>query len=70
MNNADRPVELSEKIAYLHDKIDFVNSQVKQTGLFELKMKFIDYIDTCIERIYNLDNNKKGYQSQRIPKKY
>jgi 2,3-bisphosphoglycerate-independent phosphoglycerate mutase len=56
--NSDKPVDLNEKLDYLHQKIDEVNCQLRTSGNFELKMKFIDYVDNCIEQIYNLDKNK------------
>lgn len=68
MNNSNKPVDLAEKIDYLHEKIDHVHAQVKRNGAFELRMKFIEYIDTSIENIYNLANNK--HSSEKIPKKY
>lgn len=62
MNNHDKPVDLREKIEYLHEKIDHLQEQINKSGLFELKMKFIDFIDNTIERLYALEN-KKPYSS-------
>lgn len=62
MNNQDKPVDLREKIEYLHEKIDHLQGQINKSGLFELKMKFIDFIDNTIERLYALEN-KKPYSS-------
>lgn len=55
MNSNDQPVTLIEKIEYLTDKINQTHRQVKQTEFFELKMRFIEFIDTSIERIYALN---------------
>lgn len=49
--------------------MDHIHSQVRQNGQFELKMKFIEYIDTAIERLYLLDN-KKPYNSEVVRRKY
>ncbi len=43
--------------------------QVKQAGLFDLKMKFIEYIDTSIEKICTLDAKDK-YSSEVVRKKH
>lgn len=58
MNQGSQPVDLVEKVEYLHEKIDYLHAQVKQHGKFELKMKFIEYIDNCIEKIYTLDSKQ------------
>lgn len=60
---------MADKIEYLHDKIDFVNKQVREGGSFEFKMKFIDFVDTTIERLYQLDS-KKAYSTEVVKTKY
>lgn len=46
-----------------------MHTQVKNSGLFELKMKFIDFIDTSIEKVVLLDNKNK-YSSEVVNRKY
>jgi hypothetical protein len=46
-----------------------MHQQVKSSGLFELKMRFIEYIDTSIEKICTLDN-KNQYSSEVVKRKY
>jgi hypothetical protein len=53
----------------LHEKIDLLHKQVRTSALFDLKMKFIEYIDTSIEKICTLDN-KNQYSSEVVKRKY
>ena len=54
----DKPVDLHQKIDYLHDKIDDLNTRLKASGNFEMKMKFIDFIDNSIQRITYVEGRK------------
>ena len=67
MNN--KPVDLQEKIEHLSDKIDHINRQLKASGNFEMKMKFIDFIDTTIEKLYNMENRRDANR-EVVQKKY
>ena len=67
MNN--KPVDLQDKIEHLTDKIDHINRQLKASGNFEMKMKFIDFIDTTIEKLYNMENRRDA-KKEVVQKKY
>lgn len=67
--NQTKPVQLPEKVEFLHEKIDFMHQQVKQSGQFELKMRFIEFVDCSIEKICALDG-KNNYSSEVVKRKY
>ena len=54
--NVDTPVQLGEKIQYLHEKIDLVYQQAQHAPEAPLKMDFIEFVDSSISRIYRLTN--------------
>lgn len=55
--NRRKPVELSEKIDYLNEKIFKVHAEIRKSDDLELRLNFQQFIDTCITEILGITEN-------------
>lgn len=62
--DSQKPVELSEKIDFLSQKISLVHSEIRRNDDLELRLNFEEFIDTCLREIDTIRN-----QSTPTPKK-